>query len=67
MTIPPIHEWWPHLSIEARHEVLGSGTSLLGERAREEIREITGAVVGRAEELTDRDLDYARTQMESVD
>lgn len=67
MTVPPIHEWWPHLSIEARHEVLGSGTPLLGERARAEIREITGAVVGSAEELTERDLDYARTQMEAVD
>lgn len=67
MTLPPIHEWWPHLSIDARHEVKDSGSAHLTAKVREEIREITGAVVGMQETLSDEDLDYARTQSEAVD
>lgn len=67
MTLPPIHEWWPRLSIEARHEMIARGSTRLDESVREEIRTITGAVVGAEEELSDQDLDYARTQMEAVD
>jgi hypothetical protein len=67
MTLPPIHEWWPHLSIDARHEVVESGSPHLTEKVREEIREITGAVVGMQETLSDEDSDYARTQSEAVD
>jgi hypothetical protein len=67
MTLPPIHEWWPHLSINARHEVVESGSPHLTEKVREEIREITGAVVGMQEELSEEDLDFARTQSEAVD
>lgn len=67
MTLPPIHDWWPHLSIDARHDVVGSGSAHLSETVREEIREITGAVVGQQESLSEEDLDYARTQTEAVD
>ncbi|MCK2036230.1 hypothetical protein KZC51_08775 [Microbacterium sp. SSW1-49] len=67
MTLPPIHEWWPHLSIDARHEVVDSGSAHLTEKVRAEIREITGAVVGMQETLSDEDLDFARTQSEAVD
>lgn len=67
MTLPPIHEWWPRLSIEARHEMIDRGSRRLGESVREEIRTITGAVVGAQEELSEEDLEYARTQMEAVD
>lgn len=67
MTLPPIHDWWPHLSIEARHDVIGSGAPRLTENVRDEIREITGAVVGQQETLSDEDLDFARTQVEAVD
>ncbi|WP_314423122.1 hypothetical protein [uncultured Microbacterium sp.] len=62
MTLPPIREWWSELSLEARVEVLGETAPHLGERAREEIREITGAVVGMAETLSRDDLDYARAE-----
>lgn len=61
MTLPPISEWWPHLSVEARQEVLDRGDGRLGESVREEIRDITGAVVGMAESLGRKDLSYART------
>lgn len=67
MTLPPIHDWWPHLSIDARHELLESGSAHLGDTVRDEIREITGAVVGKQEELTEEDVAFVRTQIESVD
>lgn len=60
MTLPPIREWWPELSDDARRAVLESDSSHLEGDVREEIRVITGAVVGMVEELSDDDLDYAR-------
>ena len=66
MTLPPIHDWWPHLSVDARHELLEKAPHL-GDDVREEIREITGAVVGMREKLSAEDLEYARTQVEEVD
>ncbi|MGJ0387612.1 hypothetical protein [Microbacterium sp. CGR1] len=62
MTIPPISEWWSELSLEARVEVLGDTAPHLGEKAREEIRTLTGAVVGIAETLSDDDLAFARSE-----
>lgn len=62
MTLPPIRDWWSQLSLEARVEVLSDAAPHLGEKAREEIRTITGAVVGMAETLSDDDLDYARSE-----
>lgn len=67
MTLPPIDDWWTQLSDGAREAVLESGSPLLGDAVREEIREITGAVVGMAEALTDEDLDYARKHGEPAD
>ncbi|MEN0022954.1 hypothetical protein RAC69_07825 [Microbacterium sp. LS_15] len=63
MTLPPIREWWNDLSDEARLAVFEHAPHV-GEIAREEIRELTGAVVGMAETLTDDDLDYARSETE---
>jgi len=60
MTLPPIREWWSELSEDGRRAVLESETSHLDEEVREEIRVITGAVVGMVEELSDDDLGYAR-------
>lgn len=62
MTLPPIRDWWSELSLEARVEVLSDAAPHLGAKAREEIRMITGAVVGMAETLSDEDLDYVRTE-----
>ncbi|MBS0023566.1 hypothetical protein [Microbacterium paraoxydans] len=60
MTLPPIDEWWPELSDEAQRAVLGGGSRHLDDDVREQIREITGAVVGMIESLSDDDLAYAR-------
>lgn len=64
MTLPPIREWWPELSPDARAELVGGDLRHLGELAREEVREITGAVVGIKESLTDEDHEYLRTQVD---
>lgn len=65
MTLPPIDEWWPELSPDARQSVLESDSSLLDDAVREEIRQITGAVVGMVEQLSAKDLKYARAHTES--
>ncbi|MDQ0726036.1 hypothetical protein [Microbacterium sp. W4I20] len=65
MTLPPIEDWWSELTSDAQHAVLGSGSPHLDENVREEIREITGAVVGMVETLSDDDLKYARAHLES--
>ncbi|WP_431826080.1 hypothetical protein [Microbacterium algeriense] len=67
MTLPPAREWWSRLSPEARREVLDSASPRLEETVREEIREVTGAVVGMVEELTADDLDYVRAHAEPDD
>lgn len=67
MTLPPIREWWPELSPDAREELLGGDLRHLGEVVREEVREITGAVVGMKETLTDEDHEYLRSQADSSD
>ncbi|MCK2022296.1 hypothetical protein KZC52_05140 [Microbacterium sp. kSW2-24] len=65
MTLPPIRDWWPQLSIDARRTLLDGDLPHLTDAVREEIREITGAVVGMQETLSDDDLDYARAEVEA--
>ncbi|OAN33628.1 hypothetical protein [Microbacterium sp. H83] len=64
MTLPPIREWWPELSVAARVDVLEHAPHV-GDLAREEIRSLTGAVVGMQETLSQTDLDYARADAEA--
>lgn len=64
MTLPPISDWWSELSEDARRSVLDGDSPHLDADVREEIRVITGAVVGMVESLTDDDLDYARAHAE---
>jgi len=40
--LPPIEEWWPGLTIGAKHAVLSRIDGPLDERVREEIERITG-------------------------
>jgi hypothetical protein len=65
VTLPPIRDWWPQLSIDARRTLLDGDLPHLTDTVREEIREITGAVVGMQETLSDDDLDYARAEVEA--
>ncbi|MDF2560992.1 MAG: hypothetical protein K0R99_2438 [Microbacterium sp.] len=66
MTLPPISDWWSELSEDGRRSVLEGDSAHLDEDVREEIRVITGAVVGMVESLTDEDLDYARAHTEDT-
>lgn len=67
MTLPPIRDWWPELSQDGRRAVLNSDTSHLDDAVREEVRVITGAVVGMVESLSESDLAYARKHSEAED
>ncbi len=67
MTLPPIREWWTQLSEDSRRAVLDGDSPYLDEDVREEIRVITGAVVGMVEPLSDDDLDYARSHTSGGD
>ncbi|PRA82888.1 hypothetical protein [Microbacterium sp. MYb66] len=67
MTLPPLREWWSELSEDGRRAVLDGDSPHLDEDVREEIRVITGAVVGMVESLSDDDLDYARAHAEETD
>lgn len=67
MMLPPIDDWWSELSPDARQSVLDSDSHRLAETVREEIREITGAVVGMVEQLSAEDLAYARAHTGSKD
>ncbi len=67
MTLPPIRDWWPELSEDGRRTVLAADSPHLDEAVREEIRVITGAVVGMVESLSDEDLEYARTRVAEAD
>lgn len=67
MALPEINTWWPHLTIEARHDIVEGDAVVLSERVRAEIENITGERVDEDARLTDDDRTYARTQTEAVD
>lgn len=57
--------WWPHLSIEAKHEILADPAAPLSERARAEIADRIGAEA--PERLGAADVEFIETQIEAVD
>jgi len=65
--MPPIHTWWPYLTIEARHAVLLQLSQPLGDDVLEEIERLTGAAVARGSALSDEDVQFVVAQIESVD
>ncbi|MBO9627714.1 MAG: hypothetical protein J7484_15245 [Microbacterium sp.] len=65
--LPPIEEWWPHLSIGARHEVLEHLRGPLPADARAEIARVTGQAVPAGAELSHIDVGYVETQQQPVD
>jgi len=66
-TLPSIEEWWPHLTIGARHSLLRDPQGPLEQRVRDEICRTTGQPVGERVRLSDEDLAFIRTQQETVD
>jgi hypothetical protein len=66
-TLPPVHTWWPYLTIPARHAVLLQLSGPLGDDVLEEIERLTGAAVPRGSALSDADVQFVVAQIESVD
>ena len=66
-TPPPIQTWWPHLSISARHRVLGSPDSPLDEQVCAEIERLTGVDAPGEWRLSDTDRQFVAHQTETVD
>ncbi|WP_433673960.1 hypothetical protein [Microbacterium gorillae] len=62
-----IHEWWPKLSIQAKHALRALDDEAIPAEVRDEIAEITGTAVPEGTRLTPADADFIRTQREIVD
>lgn len=65
--MPEIHEWWPHLTIDAKHQLEASRDGSIPTTVAEEIQQITGEPVAPDTRLTREDLEFIRTQEEAVD
>ncbi|MFK4790063.1 hypothetical protein [Microbacterium sp. ZW T5_56] len=64
---PEIHEWWPSLSIQAKHALRALDDEAIPARVRDEIADITGTVVPEEARLEPADAEFIRTQREIVD
>ncbi|OJX65192.1 MAG: hypothetical protein BGO95_07020 [Micrococcales bacterium 73-13] len=65
--LPPIEEWWPGLTIGAKHAVLSRIDGPLDERVREEIERITGRHVPEGAILDHVEIGFVETQQQPVD
>jgi hypothetical protein len=59
-----VERWWPHLSIESKHAILGDPEGGLPEEVRSEIAALGGHA---PERLGPEDVQFIRTQIEAVD
>ncbi|HEX6955009.1 MAG TPA: hypothetical protein VF156_09025 [Agromyces sp.] len=57
-------DWWPHLSIDAKHAILAGPEGPLADAVRREIEALGGEP---SERLTNEDVQFIRTQIEAVD
>jgi len=60
-----IERWWPHLSIGAKHRLLGDLDGEIDSATAGEIEAIIGGPVDTS--LSPAERDFIRTQMEAVD
>ncbi|MFC9917523.1 hypothetical protein [Agromyces binzhouensis] len=61
----PIEDWWPRLSIAGKHAILADLAAPLDDGVRSEIVELIGR--SAPERLSEREVDFIRTQTEFVD
>jgi hypothetical protein len=59
-----VERWWPHLSIESKHAILGDPEGELPDGVRREIAGLGGDAPDR---LGPEDVQFIRTQIEAVD
>lgn len=64
--LPAIHEWYPRLSMDAKH-ALQDEVVIIPDDVRAEIGEIVGFEVPEGTTLSEGDRDFIRTQGEPVD
>jgi len=62
-----IHEWWPELSIGAKHALVEAPGKPLTDEVREEIAAITGEEIPPQSVLSHDDVEFIETQREQVD
>lgn len=65
--MPDIHEWWPQISIEAKHSLREHEGEIVPKHVRKEITEITGERRPDDYALSADETDFIRTQQEAVD
>lgn len=65
--LPPIEDWWPALTIGARHTILEDLHAPLDDRVREEIERITGTAVPAGAALSHHEVGFVETQQQPVD
>lgn len=65
--VPQIEDWWPVLTIGARHAILENLRASLDERVRAEIERSTGVAVPEGAVLSDHEVGFAETQQQPVD
>jgi len=64
---PPIHTWWPYLTIDAKHRILDDPVQLLDREVSHEIASLTGVEPRSNWRLNTADVQYIRHQTEVVD
>lgn len=65
--LPPIEDWWPELTIGARHAILEDLHAPLDEQVRTEIERITGQTVASTARLSHHEVGFVDVQQEPVD
>ncbi len=66
--VPPrIENWWPHLSIGARHRLLEHLDDTVAPEVREEVGAITGSTIDAGWRLSSEELGFISVQQEGVD
>ena len=66
-TLPPVEEWWPYITIGARHLLIRDAASPLPVRVRREVAAATGHPVPEGATLSDDDRRFIVTQIEPMD
>ena len=62
-----IHQWWPKLSIEAKHALTEPAGAQIPDLVRDEVRRVTGEALPAGSTLSADEIEFIDTQREQVD
>jgi hypothetical protein len=65
--LPGIQQWWPYLTMGARHRLLAQPREPLGTRVRDEIRRAIGAPLPEPAFLSEEDRSFLTSQHGEVE